>query len=94
MIAMLSDLHHHGLESRFVKKLRGLPLFELKTVARGGDKGGARIYFAFTANREALVINAEVKSGNRPSAAKIDEGLEILVAYRAGRSVGLDGDVA
>lgn len=91
MIDMLSDLHPYGLNSRFVRKLRGMPLFELKPGARGGGKGGARIYFAFTPDGEALVINAEVKEESAPSAAKIEEALRILLAYRNGQPVGLEG---
>jgi len=40
MIDMLEDLYRKGGESRFVRKLRGLPLFELKTRARGNRRGG------------------------------------------------------
>lgn len=89
MIEMLTDLHKFGRDSRYVRKLKGLPLSELKTQARGGQKGGARIYFAFTANGEALLMNAEVKADDSPSEAKIREGLEILLAFRQGRPLGL-----
>lgn len=88
-IGMLADLHQNGASGQFVRKLQGLPLFELKTNARGRGKGGARIYFAFTPDGEALVINAEVKSGDAPSAAKIVEATKILLAYRDGHDVGL-----
>jgi hypothetical protein len=94
MIDMLADLHASGNESRFVKKLRGYPLFELKTHARGHGKGGARIYFAFTNEGCALLLNAEVKTDAAPSVAKIREALAILLAYRDGEDVGLKGGSA
>ena len=93
MIEMLEDLHENARDSRFVRKLQGLPLYELKTRARGGGKGGARIYFSFTTEGDALVINAEVKEGVAPSATKIEEALTILLAYRAGADVGLGGAI-
>lgn len=91
MIDMLEDLHAHGAESRFVRKLRGIPLFELKTQTRGRSKGGARIYFAFTPHGQALLLGAEVKAGLAPSTAKLEEALAVLVAYRGGEDVGLEG---
>ena len=41
IIAMLTDLHQNQLrECQYAKKLRGLPVWELKSHARGGAKGG------------------------------------------------------
>lgn len=94
MIDMLADLHDRGTDSRFVRKLRGLPLFELKTQARGRSKGGARIYFAFTTAGQALLLGAEVKRDETPSATKIHDALAVLIAYREGTDVGLDGGPA
>lgn len=85
MIDMLEDLHLHGKESRFARKLEGLPLWELKTNSRDGAKGGARVYFTITPHGEALVINAEVKTGETPSEAKITEALTITLAHRNGQ---------
>jgi hypothetical protein len=84
MIEMLTDLYQRGRDSRYAEKLEGLPLWELKTRSRGGPKGGARVYFAFTRSDEALVINAEVKDGDTPSAAKITEAVAITLAYTKG----------
>ena len=86
MIQMLHDLYKYDLETRFVKKMIDYPLWELKTRARGGEKGGARIYF-FVESNIAYICNAEVKSGNEPSEQKLEEALEILVAHRAGRKI-------
>jgi hypothetical protein len=77
-IIMLQDLYKRGLESRFVKKLAGIQLWELKTRSRGGQKGGARVYFHVTSTNEALVICAESKSGDAPSATKLKEALQII----------------
>lgn len=83
-IGMLSDLHRHGRGSRYVRKLRGLPPCELKTRARGGAKGGARIYFAFSATGTAILFNAEVEKGSAPSVDVIAEALEMLDAWQEG----------
>lgn len=87
MITMLEDFHTRDLESRFVKKLKGLPIWELKTRSRGGPKGGARVYFFLTLNprteaTEAVIVNAEAKNGDAPSNAKLEEVLEIALAFR------------
>lgn len=42
IIEMLGELHQDGRDCRYVKKFKGLPLFELKPKARGGHRGGAR----------------------------------------------------
>jgi hypothetical protein len=87
MIAMLTDFHKQGFESRFVKKLKGLPIWELKSRARGGAKGGSRVYFFVTGEDEVAIINAESKSGDAPSSYKLDEVAEILFAYQQGLNV-------
>ena len=83
MIMMLADLHQVGHSSRFVKKLQGLPLWELKTRSRGGSKGGARIYFSFI-HKQALLFNAEVKPTDTLSVSKVTEAVTILHAYVQG----------
>jgi hypothetical protein len=87
MIIMLEDFHQHGFESRFVKKLRGLPIWELKSRSRGGQKGGARVYFFVTGNTEVALVNAESKVASEPSASKLDEVAEILFAHQGGLAV-------
>jgi hypothetical protein len=42
---MLEDLTVHGLKCRYAKTLQGTPIWELKTRSRGGQKGGARVYW-------------------------------------------------
>lgn len=73
-IIMLEDLHEFGLLSRYVKKLHGLPLWELKTRSRGGVKGGVRVYF-FVQENQANVINVDVKPGNSADTGKLKEAL-------------------
>jgi hypothetical protein len=46
IIKMVKALKELGLECGFTKKLKSLPLFELRTHSRGGNKGGVRIYFS------------------------------------------------
>ncbi|WP_420130268.1 hypothetical protein [Longimicrobium sp.] len=87
MVGMLADLHQHGRESRYLEKLKKLPLFELKSASRGGEKGGSRIYLFFLANGDAGVVNCEVKEGDAPGQAKLELALEVLVAYRSGVKV-------
>ena len=84
MIAMLHDLYRHGRGCRYIEKLKGLPLWELKPASRGGEKGGARIYWFFLANGDAGIVNCEVKDGDAPDPMKLEVALEVLVAYKRG----------
>ncbi len=86
-IEMLNDFHLHGKDSRYSQKFAGLPIWELKTTSRGGTKGGARLYFFFLETNEAVLVNAEVKSGHSPGIAKIKEVLQIYKAVEAGIQV-------
>lgn len=72
IVQMLEDLVTHGLESRYAKKMQRLPIWELKTRSRGGEKGGARVYF-FVHQGLAYVVNAETKQGDQPSQGKLLE---------------------
>lgn len=91
IILMLEDLAQHGLGCRFAKTLKGTPIWELKTRSRGGQKGGSRVYWfpleiqfenKVASETFAVVINAEVKSGNTPNSAKLVEALEIYFALK------------
>ena len=82
VIEMLEDLIEYGNESCFLAKLKGIPLYELKTAARGGEKGGTRVYLFF-AGGEAHLCNAEVKSGDAPSLGKLKEALAFWQAAKA-----------
>lgn len=79
IIKMCEDLHQNGHQCIYAEKLKNLPLWELKTHARGQAKGGARVYFYFL-NGNAVLCNAEDKSGNKPNKRKLDEVAEIMTA--------------
>jgi hypothetical protein len=79
IVLMLADLYQNPVQDcQFAQKLRGLPVWELKSHTRGGEKGGARVYF-FVLNGQAVITGAEVKTGVALSNLKIDEALEFLV---------------
>ncbi len=86
VIVMVADFHEHGLESRYVRKMQGLPVWELKTQARGGVKGGTRVYF-FVFNNEAIFVNCEVKDDDKPSSKKLDEVAEFYIALQEGKKL-------
>jgi hypothetical protein len=83
VVDMMADLHQNGHTSRFIKSLKGLPLLELKTTSRGGEKGGARIYFFF-AEGEAVICNCEVKADDAPSSTVLKEALAMRSAFESG----------
>jgi hypothetical protein len=85
-IEMLTDLHLYDFQSRYLKKLVGLPFFELKTRSRGGIKGGARVYL-FIADDMAFCVNAEIKPEKEPNAQKLEQAAEIYLAYKNGQAI-------
>jgi hypothetical protein len=86
VIKMISDFHEFGLESRYAKKLQGLPVWELKTQSRGGVKGGTRVYF-FVSGADTIFVNCEVKDEDTPSISKLKEVAQIAVAHAKGIKV-------
>ena len=90
IIDMLTDLHQNGFECRFLKKMRGV-LWELKTRARGGEKGGARVYLFWLGQDEVAVLHAEVKEGDAASVQVLNACAEFYAAYRAGQAI-FEGD--
>ena len=87
IILMLQDFYAQGRDSRYLEKLKTLPICELKTRSRGGQKGGARVYLFLTNNNEAIIVNAEIKTGNTPDPQKLEEIAVVLRAYRQGIAV-------
>jgi hypothetical protein len=87
IILMLQDFYLNGRKSRYLEKFKTLPFYELKTRSRGGQKGGARVYLFLTNNDEAIVVNAEIKTGHTPSPQKLEEVAIVLRAYRLGSAV-------
>ncbi len=86
MVDMVADLRQNGHKSRFIKSLKGLPLLELKTTSRGGEKGGARVYFFF-AEGKAVICNCEVKKNTEASETELNEALTMLKAYSNGQTI-------
>jgi hypothetical protein len=98
IIVMLEDLTIYRLESRFVKHLKGTPIWELKTRARGGLKGGARVYWfpleivedqTEASETHAVIVTAEVKAGNEPDQNKLQQTLEVYLAFKRDASTML-----
>ena len=91
IVGMLEDLVQQGLKSRYALPLKGTPIWELKTRARGGPKGGARVYWVplevAVKNHEetetfAVMVNAEIKAESTPNPSKLAEALEIYFAFK------------
>ncbi len=87
IIRMSRDILENGEKSQYLKKLKGLPITELKTKTRGGVKGGARAY-GFFALEGFVLVNCEAKAGNEPSEEKLIEVLEVLEAWLDGVGEG------
>lgn len=88
MIGMLRDLHQNGRNCQFIKPLKGLPLYELKPNVRGGQKGGARIYFWLLPDDAAGIVNCEVKENDAPASQhKLMVALEVFLAHQGGTDV-------
>lgn len=87
IIQMVRDLKQSGRESRYALPLKGLPIWELKTRSRGGEKGGARVYFFWTRDGIPVLCGAETKEGDAPSALLLKEALSVMTRERAGGEV-------
>lgn len=85
-IEMLTDLHQNGLQCRFLKKMHGV-LWELKTRARGGEKGGTRVYLFWLNADQVVILHAEVKTGDSPSAEMLNTCARFYTAFRCGKDI-------
>lgn len=81
-VTMLRDLFTQGHRSSYARKLQGLPIWELKSHARGGAKGGTRIYFYFRSDGDQVIVNAEIKTDDAPSAGLLREATAAAFADR------------
>lgn len=86
VIEMLKDLRVTGKACRYLRKLKGTMLWELKPATRGGLRGGTRVYLSFGQQGEVLLLNAEVKAvgASSPSVFKLEQAHSMLTAYRSG----------
>lgn len=87
IIRMVKDLKESGRESRYAIPLKGSPLWELKTRSRGGEKGGARVYFFWTLDGAPILCGAEVKDADAPSQHLLKEALGVIVRQKKGERV-------
>lgn len=74
-IEMIDDLNRHGTQSRYCKKMHG-PIWELKTRARGGSKGGVRVYWLYV-DEVGYLVHVEAKAGDEPNRQMLADCIEI-----------------
>jgi hypothetical protein len=87
IIAMVRDLMEHGRSSRFLVRMTGFPIYELKPRSRGGEKGGTRVYLFLTEHDEAALVTCEVKDSDAPDPAKLKLTVQVAVAHKQGLPV-------
>ena len=87
-IRMCRDLWLHGRECRYVKPLKYLPgAWELKPTTRGGQRGGARVYFFWLSDGRPVLTGAEYKApGSEASDDLLDELVDIAEAVKKGET--------
>ncbi len=79
---MVYDLRQHGTDSRYLETMIGYPILELKTRARGGETGGARVYLYRADENEFHLCAAETKRGNTPTQHLLERTALIAIAWR------------
>ncbi len=79
---MVYDLRQHGTTSRYLETMIGYPILELKTRARGGETGGARVYLYRADENEFHLCAAETKRGNTPTQHLLERTALIAIAWR------------
>lgn len=92
IIKMVAALKEQGLESGFLKKLKGTPISELKSHSRGGQKGGARVYLFAGARLEGNVqvfflCRAEWKPNDAANPEMLEDTAYILLALKNKRPI-------
>lgn len=85
-IRMCRDLREAGRHSRYAKPLKYLPgAWELKPTTRGGQRGGARVYFLWLRDGRPLLTGAEYKApGAEADEDLLDELVDIAEAVKRG----------
>jgi hypothetical protein len=84
---MVKALKELGLECGFVKKLKGSLLLELRSHSRGGNKGGARVYFFQAPNNTFMLCRAEWKQGIKTDTVLLEDSAYILLAFKQKKAV-------
>lgn len=84
VIEMLTDLVQHGQASRYLVKMKGSSIWELKSTTRGGQRGGSRVYLFMLPTGEAGIVTCEVKENDEPDPALLVLVLKAIKAFKAG----------
>lgn len=84
IIEMVRDLKAYGRDSRYLVAMKGLPICELKSRSRGGERGGARVYLFLTEHDEAGLVTCEVKDDIAPDPTKLKLTALVAVAHKRG----------
>jgi hypothetical protein len=88
IVEMLASLHAEGRSSPYLVKLSHSPLWELKPMSCGGERGGSRVYLFLLATGEAGIVNCEVKKPDASAGqSMLAVGLRMLKAYNEGTPV-------
>ncbi len=87
IVKMVADLKANGRDSRYLKKLEGYPLWELKSRSRGGEKGGARVYLFIGPDTTFFLCHAEWKPDNEADELLLEDTAYIATAFQEGHKV-------
>jgi hypothetical protein len=87
IVKMVANLKQQGRESRYLKKLEGYPLWELKSRSRGGDKGGARVYLFIGPDTTFFLCHAEYKSESEAAKLLLEDTAYIATAFQQGKRI-------
>lgn len=87
IVKMVADLKQQGRESRYLKKLEGYPLWELKSRSRGGEKGGARVYLFIGPDTTFFLCHAEYKAESEAAQMLLEDTAYMAAAFQQGKRV-------
>lgn len=84
IVKMIADLKQQGRKSRYLKKLEGYPLWELKSRSRGGEKGGARVYLFIGPDDTFFLCHAEYKAERKAAQQLLEDTAYTALAFQKG----------
>jgi hypothetical protein len=87
IIKMIADLKQQGRKCRFLKKLEGYPLWELKSRSRGGEKGAARVYLFIGPDSTFFLCRAEYKTESQAAQILLEDTAYIATAFQQGKPI-------